>query len=102
MLVLIRAVHGLISAFFLGCLAYVRYCAMTDTRSLSLALAIGALLAEGVIVAANGGDCPLGILHRKAGDEKTFFELFLPKRAAAAAVPVLGSVTGVGFLLLLV
>lgn len=102
MLLLIRAVHGLISAFFSGCLAYVWYCAVTDARSLWRALAIGALLAEGVIVTANGGDCPLGVLHRRAGDEKTFFELFLPNRAAAAAVPVLGSVTGVGFLLLLV
>jgi gamma-glutamyl-gamma-aminobutyrate hydrolase PuuD len=43
----------------------------------------------------------LGFIHHKVGDEKTFFELLLPRKAAKQAVPVLGIIAGIGIALLL-
>jgi len=85
----------------MGCLAYVYYAALTRRRTRFLAVASGALAAEGAIVAVNRGDCPLGTVHRKYGDEKTFFELFVPRRAAKRAGPFLAAVTVLGFALVL-
>jgi hypothetical protein len=99
MIFLVRLVHGAISLFFLGCLAFVYYAAATRRRSRKLATVMGALVAEGAIVAINGGDCPLGSVHRRFGDERTFFELFLPRHLAQGAVPFLAAVTVMGFAL---
>jgi hypothetical protein len=97
--VAVRAVHALISLWFIACLGYVYYAGIARRRDRMLAVASGALVAEGVIVGLNGGDCPLGTVHRRYGDEKAFFELVLPKRAAKLAVPVLGGVALAGFAL---
>lgn len=101
MVPLIRLVHGVLTVFFLVCIAFVYYSAITDESSLLLVVAVGALVVEGAIVVLNRGDCPLGTLHRRFGDETTFFELFLSATAAKLAVPFLGLVTVTGFLLLL-
>jgi hypothetical protein len=99
MVLLIRAIHGLLSAFFLACIGFVYYAAIADVDSPIAYAAAGALILEGVVVALNGGDCPLGGIHRRYGDEKAFFELLLPARAAKLAVPVLGTVTAAGIIL---
>jgi uncharacterized BrkB/YihY/UPF0761 family membrane protein len=46
MIFLVRLVHGAISLFFLGCLAFVYYAAATRRRSRKLATVMGALVAE--------------------------------------------------------
>jgi hypothetical protein len=61
-----------------------------------------ALVAEGALVAANHGDCPLGPLGDRIGDDVPLFELVLPPRAAKAAIPVLGAVAGAGLIALAV
>ena len=63
-------------------------------------MAIGALVAEGTIVACNHGDCPLGPLGDRIGDEVPLFELILPPGAAKLAVPILGAITAGGLGLL--
>jgi len=93
----VRAAHSLFSVYFLSCLAYVYYAGITRKRGPALAFASGSLLVEGAVLAANGGDCPLGTVHRRFGDERTFFELFLSPRAAKAAVPFFTVVTVIGF-----
>lgn len=102
MVLLIRVIHGLLSAFFLACIAFVYYVAIADVDSPLVVAAVGALILEGAVVVFNGGDCPLGGVHRRFGDEKAFFELLLPPRAAKLAVPVLGSVTALGIALLFI
>lgn len=97
----IRAVHTLLSVFFLSCLGYVYYAGVARRRGRLLWGAIAALIAEGAIVYANGGDCPLGPVHRRFGDDKTFFELFVPKAVAKQAVPFFAAVTAAGFAMLL-
>ena len=100
MVLLIRTIHGLLSAFFLACIAFVYYAAIADVNSPLAFAAAGALVLEGAVVALNGGDCPLGGIHRRYGDEKAFFELLMPPKAAKLAVPVLGTVTALGIALL--
>jgi hypothetical protein len=71
-------VHSLFALYFISCIGYVYYAAL------------------------DGGDCPMGPIQRRLGDESTFFELFLPPRLARLAVPFLGAVTGVGFVVAMV
>jgi hypothetical protein len=97
MILAVRAVHGLFTAFFLSCLGYVYYAALARRRGPLLLGAAGALVIEGVVVGANGGECPLGTVHRRYGDEKTFFELLMPTWAARRAVPFFGLVALAGF-----
>jgi hypothetical protein len=63
--------------------------------------AMAALVAEGMVFLGLRRDCPLSIWQRKYGDEKGFFELFLPRPAARAAFPVLLIVSAVPFLAIL-
>ena len=95
-----RAVHAGIAAGFLSAIAYVWACAVTGRRDPLLRVAVGALTLEGVVVAANGGDCPLGPLQDRLDDPVPLFELVLSPRAAKRAVPVLGAVAAAGIGLL--
>jgi len=101
MILLIRIFHGIITLFFLICIAYVYYSGIIDRLNFWSYLAMVALIVEGLIVSMNNGICPLGRLHNKYGDDKTFFELFLPRPIAKKAVPFLGFVATIGLLLLL-
>jgi cbb3-type cytochrome oxidase subunit 3 len=85
-ILLIRFIHGLFTAFFLTCIGYVYYAALTGKRGRLLYGAVAALTVEGIIVMANGGDCPLGGIHRRHGDDRDFFELIMPKRLSKRAV----------------
>ena len=95
-MILWRSGHAVIAVGFLFSIGYVWWCAITRRRGPLLCGAVGALIAEGVLVAANRGDCPLGPLGDRIGDEVPLFELVLPRRAAKAAIPVLGAVAGAG------
>ena len=97
-----RAVHAAIAVAFLGAIGHIWWCAVTGRRDRALRAAVGSLLAEGAVVAANHGDCPLGPLQERVGDPKPLFELVLSPRAARRAVPVLGLVTAAGVALLAV
>ncbi|HZO59043.1 MAG TPA: hypothetical protein VFB51_05075 [Solirubrobacterales bacterium] len=91
-----RTAHGLIAIGFLASIGYVWWCAISGRRGRFLRPAIVALVGEGALVAANGGDCPLGPLGDRIGDEVPLFELVLPPDLARRAVPVLGGVTALG------
>jgi hypothetical protein len=95
-----RAAHGLIALGFLTSIGYVWWCALSGRRGPFLRPAIAALVGEGVVVAMNGGDCPLGPLGDRIGDATPLFELVLSPRAARRAIPALGAVTAGGLGLL--
>jgi hypothetical protein len=97
-----RAVHTAIAVAFLGSIAYVWWCALTGRRDRLVRLAAGALVAEGALVAANHGDCPLGPLQDRLDDPVPLFELALSPAAARRAVPTLGLVATAGIVLLAV
>jgi hypothetical protein len=94
-----RAAHGAIAAAFLFAIAHVWWCALTGRRGPVLRAAIVALTTEGTLVAANGGDCPLGGLQGRMGDPVPLFELVLAPAAAKRAVPVLGAIAAAGITL---
>jgi hypothetical protein len=102
MILLVRSFHSLFALLFLSCIAYIYYCALTNRRDGWLWFAVGTLLLEGGVVWMNHGDCPLGPLHHRYGDDKAFFELFMPKRAAKLAIPFFSVVTVLGIALLFV
>ncbi len=93
-----RGFHAALALGFLGAIAELWWAALRGRRSRRTTAAAAALIAEGVLVGANGGDCPLGPLGDRIGDEVPLFELVLPPRAAKAAVPVLGAVAAAGIL----
>ena len=97
-----RAFHAAIAVEQLLAIAYVWWCAMTGRRDRLLRIAMGTLIGEGVIVAANRGDCPMGGLQERLGDPVPLFELVLSPRAAKRAVPTLGAITAAGLVLLVV
>ena len=91
-----RSIHALIAIGLLSSIGYVWWCALTGRRGRWLRLAIAALTGEGALVVANRGECPLGPLGDRIGDQVPLFELVLPPRAARLVVPVLGGVTALG------
>ena len=97
-----RAFHTAIAAEQLLAIAYVWWCAITGRRDRLLRIAVGTLIGEGVLVAANRGDCPMGGLQERLGDPVPLFELVLSPRAAKRAVPTLGAITAAGLVLLVV
>jgi len=102
MITLVRTVHGLITAYFLACMLWIYYSAITNHPNTWASLAVASLFVEGLVVFLNHGDCPLGTVHHRLGDQKAFFELFLPKPVAKRAVPFLGLVSVIGAVLLFV
>lgn len=95
-----RSAHGLIAVVFLASIAYIWWCALSGHRGPMLRRAVAALAAEGALVAANHGDCPLGGLGERIGDPVPLFELVLSPPVAKRAVPALGLVTAAGLALL--
>lgn len=98
----LRILHGLASLYFLACLGYLYYAAITRHYDALLIIAILSLAAEGLAVfALNKGQCPLIHIQRKVGDDKPFFELFFPPRVAKLAIPVFAVLTLVAILILI-
>jgi hypothetical protein len=94
-----RALHAAIAVGFLAAIGYVWFCVLSGRRGRALNLASAALIAEGAVVAANHGDCPLGPLQDRLHDPVPLFELVLSPRAAKRAIPVLGAVAAAGIVL---
>jgi hypothetical protein len=87
---ILRIVHGATAVYFVGCLAYLYVAVVSDRYDGWFWLALVSLGLEGLAVfVLNHGDCPLIYLQRRVGDDKPFFELVLPPRAAKRAIPVL-------------
>lgn len=95
-----RAGHTAIAVGFLAAIGNVWASALTRRRGPLLRSSVAALVVEGVVVTANGGDCPLGGLQDRMGDPVPLFELVLSPQAAKRAVPVLGAVAATGIALL--
>ena len=95
-----RVAHGLISLLFLACIAVIYVGAWRGKADTVTIAALATLSVEGVLVVLSNGNCPLGPMLRRLGDEKPFFELFLAPRAAKLAVPILAGVSVLGAVLL--
>jgi hypothetical protein len=84
-----------------GAIALVWYSGITGTINSWFYLATGLLALEGIIIALNRGYCPIIYLHRWYGDEKRFYELFIPERFAKYAFVFLFGVIVAGYALVI-
>jgi hypothetical protein len=100
---LFRVAHIAWGVLNLAALAHLWLSALGTRRNgAPLAASIGLLSAEGVALIIGRGNCPFGPFQRQLGDPVPMFELFLPPRAAKAAIPFLTGVTLAGFAAVLV
>src|SRR5690242_15070856 len=98
----LRVIHGAFAGYFILCLIYMYYAAVTATFDYLLGIALVSLAIEGFVVfVLNNGDCPLIHIQRRIGDEKPFFEIFFPPKIAKRAIPFFAAVTWIGLGLLL-
>jgi hypothetical protein len=92
-----RVAHVLAGVVNMSALGYVWLSAARRTRDKPLAASVAALSAEGLALVVGRGDCPFGPFQASLGDPVPMFELFLPPRAAKAAIPILTAVALAGF-----
>ncbi|RJR15015.1 hypothetical protein C4579_03025 [Candidatus Microgenomates bacterium] len=98
---LLRIIHTLFAVYFILCIGYIYYAAITATIDLFLGIAIFSLCLEGFLVfVLNKGHCPLAPLQAKLNDPVPFFNLFLPDRLAKKAIPFFTVVMVLGLLFL--
>lgn len=104
MIAAIKLLHSLIYLFMSACVGYLLYAAASGTRDRLLALAVGAILLETVVLLANGRRCPLSTLARRLGDETgddLIADLLLPRWAIRLTVPVCGLLATLGLVVVL-
>jgi hypothetical protein len=92
-----RVAHLLAGVVNMSALGYVWLSAVRRRRDKSLAASVGVLSAEGLALVIGRGNCPFGPFQESLGDPVPMFELFLPPRAAKAAVPILTILVLTGF-----
>ncbi len=99
---LLRLIHTLFALYFLSCLIYIYYAALTATFDIFLFIAVTSLAVEGFVVyGLNKGDCPLIHIQKKIGDDVPYFELFFKPRVAKKALPFFAILSWIGLGLLL-
>lgn len=101
MLLLVRLLHSFFAVLFMACLGIIYYFGITAKPSPLILPATALLILEGSLLWLNKGNCPLEPLHRKLGDDKGFFGLFLPAAWLPYVIPFFVITTCIGFLLLL-
>lgn len=102
-LVVIKALHTVVWALFVACIVAIYLLAHTGRFGWALA-AIGIVLAEVLVLVANGMRCPLTpIAARFTEDRRPNFDIYLPEWLARYNKEVFGPLYlgGIGYALLL-
>lgn len=93
----IKLVHTLIFAVLSGCVIYILLSGALDRITPWTWVAIVAIVAEGVVLAASGGRCPLTIAAERLGAaDGSVADLFLPKWFADRTFPICGTLYLIG------
>jgi hypothetical protein len=78
MLIAIKLPHTVIWVGFVGCIAAIPVSAL-QARFDAAAIALGIVLIEVVVLALNGGRCPLrSIAAAHTSDQRAIFDIYLP------------------------
>lgn len=78
-LFLIKLLHTLIWTFFVSVIGYILYAGISDEVGVSVWIAIGLILLEGIVLLINQGKCPLTPLAaRYTNSSDDNFDIFLP------------------------
>lgn len=102
MIAVVRAVHALLALVFIGAIAIIYRSGISGTLNVWFYLATAMIVFEGIVISMNRGNCPFLHLHRRYGDDKRLFELFLPWRFAKYALALLLVVIAGGYALVLI
>lgn len=97
----IRLIHIIVTIFLIFSIIYLYYAAFTRRFGYFLFIPLGALIAEAVFLIYNKGNCPMTRIHKKYGDEKGFWDLFLPKTIVPYITKTLEIITIIGFILVI-
>jgi hypothetical protein len=98
----IRFVHTLIWAFFVTVIFYILYSGIMNNVNVLTWVAVGLILAEGVVLTIFKMFCPLTIWARKYSDsQKDNFDIYLPQWLARHNKLIFTSIFIIGVLLVL-
>jgi hypothetical protein len=93
-------VHFFFVIVFAACVFLLYYHGINDTFDDILYLASFILFCEIVALILNKGKCPLEHVHKRVGDDKGFFDRFIPKALIPYVIPISVIIIAIGFLLL--
>lgn len=82
MVYVVRFGHFIIGISMTLATVYLWYSGLFRALNLWTIASIALLAGQWIIVMLNHGNCPLGVVHARYGDEKTLFELVAGKRYA--------------------
>ena len=100
-LLLIKALHTVVWAFFVAMIGYVLYCGIANRLSWRTGLASGLVVAEGVVLLVFKRHCPLTLLARRySTSAQDNFDIFLPNWLARHNQLIFTSIYGFAILLL--
>ena len=102
MIFFIRFLHSVITIIMLASIVYMYYFVATGDFNWLVILAVVILIGEGIALYWYNNNCPMMNVHRKYGDDKSFWDLFLPKKVIPGLIFWLKLITLTGFLLVFI
>lgn len=102
-LTVVKIVHTLIWLFFVTVIFYILYSGISNKITIYTWVAIGFIIAEGVVLVLFKMFCPLTLIARKYSDsEKDNFDIYLPNWLARHNKIIFTSIYLVGVIIVLV
>jgi hypothetical protein len=99
MIWLIRIIHALIVFLFIAFIAVVYHRGITKNIDAWFYIASVAIAIEGILVILNRWDCPLTFIHKRYGDNKGFFGLFMPDDMARHTIKLFAVIAVIGYII---
>jgi len=99
----VKIVHTLIWLFFVAAIFYILYSGISNKIIITTWIAIGLIIAEGVVLVLFKMFCPLTLIARKYSDsEKDNFDIFLPNWLARHNKIIFTTIYLVGVIIVLI
>lgn len=96
----VKLIHTIIWTFFVSVIFYVLYCGLANDISTYTWMAIGLVIAEGLVLLVFKGYCPLTLVARRYADSTSDnFDIFLPNWLARYNKLIFTSVYLLGLIL---
>jgi hypothetical protein len=93
----VKLVHTLIFVVLSGCVLYILASGAFDRVTAWTWVAVVAIVVEGVVLAANGGKCPLtAVAERLGAADGQVADIFLPRWFADRIFPICGALYVIG------
>ena len=102
-LTVVKFVHTLIWLFFVAAIFYILYSGISNKITMYTWIAIGLIIAEGVVLVLFKMFCPLTLIARKYSDsEKDNFDIYLPNWLARYNKIIFTTIYLVGVIIVLI